>query len=207
MSGINGDELKNKIDLLRDKINNIKSINSKSELLIKEYPPGKLTIPELDSYLDNIKKKGYAFDIVFLDYITLLKSSVDSGLYEKGKQLSEDLRALSYKHGVSFVTVIQANRSGSKEGQPKLDNTSESMGIAHTADFIASIWREEEDVETNTLRIGVLKNRIGKNYGVQVLEMSDVNLKLCEVDEIYENDKVEMEKSLKEQLESLSSLC
>jgi len=80
------------------------------------------------------------------------------------------------------------------------------MGIAHTADFMASIWREEEDFETNTLRTGIIKNRIGENFGVKMLEL-DNYLRIREVDEIYTEDSEQMNNSIKDQIDSFSSLA
>jgi len=197
------DEIKNEIDEFRSTINTFKENNPDAKLILKEFPPGKLTVAGLDAYLAKLKKRGYDFGAVFLDYITLMRVEVSNGMYENGKQLAEDVRALSYKYAVSFITPIQANRGGVDGGQPKLDNVSESMGIAHTADFIVSIWREEDDVETGTMRIGVIKNRIGENFGVQMFELNKY-LKLKEVDEVFEEDKESMGAQLKEQMSALS---
>jgi replicative DNA helicase len=164
-----------------------------------------LTINDLDAYLAKLKKKGKHFDIVYLDYITLMKAVGTNNLYEAGKRLAEDVRALSYKYEVSFVSVLQANRNGVSGQQPKLDNTSESMGIAHTADFMASIWREEEDFETNTLRTGIIKNRIGENFGTQMLEL-DNHLRIREIDAIFEEDSENMNNAIKDQIKEFSIL-
>jgi replicative DNA helicase len=205
LSKIGFDDLKKEEDEFRKRINDIKNNNPNADLIIKEFPPGKLSVNDLDSYLAKLKKYGKNFDIVFLDYITLMRATNASGLYEAGKRLAEDVRALSYKYGVSFVTVIQANRSGVTNNQPKLDNTSESMGIAHTADFMASIWREEEDHETSTIRTGIIKNRIGENFGTRMLEL-DTYLRIKEVDSIYEEDGVKMNDYIKEQIKSFSGM-
>jgi|TARA_R110000765_G_scaffold7963_4_gene26042 replicative DNA helicase len=198
------DDLKDETEQFKAKIQQIKTNTPDANLILKEFPPGKLTVSGLDAYLEKLQKKGYDFDIVFLDYITLMRAEGVVGMYEGGKKLAEDIRALSYKYGVSFVTVIQANRGGVGGEQPQLDNTSESMGIAHTADFIASIWRTEEDIETNTLRLGILKNRVGENFGVQMLELDTRYLKLREVAQIFENDQAEMNTELKQQIGALS---
>jgi len=198
------DDLKDEVDDFRARIKKVQEDNPDAKLLLKEFPPGKLTVAGLDAYLAKIKKKGYAFNMVYLDYITLMRVESSNGMYENGKQLAEDIRALSYKYGVSFITVIQANRAGVSGEQPKLDNTSESMGIAHTADFIASIWRLEEDIETGTIRIGIIKNRIGENFGSAMMELNPRTLVLKEVDVIYEEDKEEMDDDIKAQIQALS---
>ena len=204
-SEIQFDELKNEEDKFRAKIAEIRKDNPDADLILKEFPPGRLTVNDLDAYLSKLKKKGKKFDIVYLDYITLMKATGTNNLYEAGKRLAEDVRALSYKYEVSFVTVLQANRTGVSGQQPKLDNTSESMGIAHTADFMASIWREEEDFETNTLRTGILKNRVGENFGTQMLEL-DNYLRIREVDAIFEEDSEDMNDSIKNQIKEFSIL-
>jgi len=204
-SEIKFDELKNEEDKFRSKISELKKQNPDADLIVKEFPPGRLTVNDLDSYLAQLKKKGKNFDIVYLDYITLMKAVGVNNLYEAGKRLAEDIRALSYKYEVSFVSVLQANRSGVSGQEPKLDNTSESMGIAHTADFMSSIWREEEDFETNTLRTGIIKNRIGENFGTQMLEL-DNHLRIREIDAIFEEDSSDMNDSIKEQIKSFSIL-
>ena len=203
-SKIEFDELKDEEEKFRKEIENLQKDNPESKLILKEFPPGQLTVGGLDAYLAKLKKKGYDFDIVFLDYITLMRAVGVSNLYEAGKRLAEDIRALSYKYEVSFVTVIQANRGGVM-GSPKLDNTSESMGIAHTVDFMGSIWREEEDFETNTLRTGILKNRVGENFGAKMLEL-DNYLRIREIDNIYEEDTEDMNDAIKGQIEKLSNL-
>lgn len=203
-SKIEFDELKDEEEKFRKEIKNLQKDNPESKLILKEFPPGQLTVGGLDAYLAKLKKKGFDFDIVFLDYITLMRAVGVSNLYEAGKRLAEDIRALSYKYEVSFVTVIQANRGGVM-GSPKLDNTSESMGIAHTVDFMASIWREEEDFETNTLRTGILKNRVGENFGAKMLEL-DNYLRIREVDNIYGEDTQDMNDAIKNQIERLSNL-
>jgi replicative DNA helicase len=200
------DELKNDIEDFRARVAQVQKDNPDAKLLLKEFPPGQLTVAGLDAYLTKIRKKGYAFDIVYLDYITLMRVEENNGMYENGKRLAEDLRALTYKHSVSFVTVLQANRAGVAGEMPKLDNTSESMGIAHTADFIGVIWRTDEDVETNTLRMGIVKNRIGENFGTIMLEMNPRTLQLTEVDIIYEDDKAEMDDGIKAQIEIMKLL-
>ena len=204
-SEIQFDDIKNEEEKFRVKIKELKTENPEADLIIKEFPPGRLTVNDLDAYLAKLKKKGKNFDIVYLDYITLMKAVGTNNLYEAGKRLAEDVRALSYKYEVSFVSVLQANRSGVSGQQPKLDNTSESMGIAHTADFMASVWREEEDFETNTLRTGIIKNRIGENFGTQMLEL-DNHLRIREVDAIFEEDSENMNDSIKNQIKEFSIL-
>ena len=115
---------------------------------------------------------------VIIDYLTLMAGDRGEGMYEKGKGISEDVRALSYKYNSSMFSAIQANREGTESKMPHLHHMSESMGVAHTADFVAPIWREEEDVETNTIRGAIAKNRMGENFGMCMFETDFAKMKI-----------------------------
>lgn len=192
LNQINIGELKDNIEKLRENVGNFKYNNPDSQLIVKEFPTGQLTVSGLDAYLDKLKKSGYNFNIVIIDYMTLMRGEGDNS-YEKGKKLAEDLRALTYKYKVSFLTAIQANREGTDNKMPKLNNASESMGIVHTADFVMSIWEEAEDVETQTKRAGIVKSRFGENFGVKLFELNTQYLTLQEQDEIFTGETEELE--------------
>lgn len=188
-------ELKNNVEELRKSSGDFFIKNPDAKLVIKEFATGTLTVAGLDAYLDKLKKSGYKFGIVFIDYLTLLRATTGDNSYERGKFLAEDLRALSYKYEVSFVSPIQANREGTDNKMPQLNNASESMAIVQTADFAMSIWEEKEDFETFTKRAGIIKNRFGENHGVKLFEFDPLYLTLKEQDEIFEGETEELEET------------
>jgi hypothetical protein len=93
-----------------------------------------------------------------------------------------------------MFSAIQANREGTESKMPHLHHMSESMGVAHTADFVAPIWREEEDVETNTIRGAIAKNRMGENFGMCMFETDFAKMKILQQDEVFEGEEEEFEK-------------
>ena len=67
--------------------------------------------------------------------------------------------------GVAVVTSSQFNRGGYDNSDVDLTNTSESMGITHTADAIFALITSEELENLGQLMIKQLKNRWGDlNY-------------------------------------------
>lgn len=88
-------------------------------MIIKEFPPATLTVEELDGYLDSLRKAGHEFDLVCVDYLTLLRAPGADNSNEAGKMLSRKLRALSYKYEIPFFTAAQLNRDGF-DGTPEL---------------------------------------------------------------------------------------
>ena len=124
--------------------------------------------------------RGVKLDAIVVDYVNLLKSDVGTNSYERIKYATEELRALSYVFECPVITATQLNRSGYSEVNPGLDTVGESYGLAATADAIFSIWREEEDIEMGVLKLGVMKNRFGENYGSVIMEIDYDTLSLKE---------------------------
>ena len=109
--------------------------------------------------------------------------------YERIKYTSEQVRALSYTYNCPFVTATQINRAGLNEVNPGVENISESIGLAATADCIMSIWQEEEDNELGVLRLGMVKNRYGQNFGTVEMNIDYNTLTLSESDIINNTEQ------------------
>ena len=98
--------------------------------------------------------------MIVIDYVNLLRSTFNGNSYERIKDNTEQLRALSYVFNCPIITATQLNRSGYDEVNPGLDTISESIGLAATADAIFSLWQEEEDAELGIIKLGVMKKPI-----------------------------------------------
>lgn len=130
-------------------------------MIIKEFPPATLTVEELDGYLDSLRKAGHEFDLVCVDYLTLLRAPGVDNSNEAGKMLSRKLRALSYKYEIPFFTAAQLNRDGF-DGTPELQNMAESIAICAEADFIIMLYQQEEDEAQDIMRCSIKKSRLGR---------------------------------------------
>lgn len=130
-------------------------------MLIKEFPPGTLTTEELDAYIGDAQKAGYDFDLICVDYLTLMAAPGADNSNEAGKQIARKLRALSYKYTCPVFTAAQINRDGFGL-TPDMKYMAESIAICSEADFILSLYRNTEDVELNIMRASILKSRLGQ---------------------------------------------
>ena len=108
--------------------------------------------------------------------------------YERVKHATEKLRALSYEFECPIVTATQLNRQGYNEANPSLDTVSESIGLAATADAIFSLWQEEEDAELGVMRLGIMKNRFGPNFGSTVMRVDYNTLTVAEDPDAVSDD-------------------
>ena len=154
-------------------IKNIKDVREKAtgSLWIKEYPTGQATVADFRRWLRELKMRGIDIEILFCDYLALMKTEGKSAgdLYRDGKSISEELRAVGFEFGIPIVTVAQINRSGTFLDFDSLDMNSiaESFGIGATADSVLIQGSDSDDmIYKNELKWKVVKNRLGGRVGM-----------------------------------------
>ena len=174
--GIDISALPYRTEVLKNKINT----EHPGQLIIKEFPPGSLTVSALDGYIDGLYKSGYKFDFVCVDYLTLMNCPGAESSNEAGKLLTRNLRALSYKYEIPFFTAAQINREGFNN-EPDMRFMAESIAICAESDFIISLYRQEEDIAFGIMRVAFLKSRLGKKgmsiqlqYNTEKLRFEDM---------------------------------
>jgi len=152
-----------------------------SKLIIKEFPTKGMTINHLSSYIDKLQKRGIKIDALVVDYLNLMKPIHRStGLYEDVKEISEQLRALTYRFHMPCITASQLNRKGAGTANPGMETTSESIGLSFTSDCQFSIWSDENDKAQGLIHLGLQKNRFGPNSGSVTLKIDYKTLIITE---------------------------
>jgi replicative DNA helicase len=185
LSKIPLNELSTQTETLKNFLVDYKSQNKDAKIIIKEYPPKGITVNHLKAYIQKLIHKGIRPDVIVLDYLNLMDAAGDGdNSYEQVKQITEQLRALTYIFKCPIVSATQVNRSG-YEGKPALESTSESMGLAHTADVIIPIWQEDGDKELGVLKLGLSKNRFGPNFGATSFQIDYPTLSLTENEDYF----------------------
>jgi replicative DNA helicase len=174
-------ELKVYTDELKQQVTHIEK-QLESKLIIKEYAPKTITVRHIDGYISKLKHKGFTPEVVVIDYINLLKPiGKNLNSYSEIKEIAEQLRALSFKYNIPFVTASQLNRGAFNTTSPGMEGISESIGLAATCDVICSLWQEPEDKELGLIHLGMQKNRFGVNYGHCTFKVKYETLTLTEV--------------------------
>ena len=182
-------ELHTRTDDLLGRVQEYRANHPDSRLLVKEFPPSSISPSQLNGYIKKVVQRGIHIDAIVIDYVNLLATSVGHNSYEKVKHITEQIRALSYTYNCPIITATQLNRSGITELNPGLETVSESMGLAATADCMMSIWQEEEDPQLGIIRLGMMKNRFGPNFGAMAMRVDYSTLSLTEDEEINETEE------------------
>tara|TARA_A100000172_G_scaffold32270_2_gene19373 strand:- start:10166 stop:11536 length:1371 start_codon:yes stop_codon:yes gene_type:complete len=133
-------------------------------LIIKEYPTASAHAGHFKSLLSELSiKKGFAPDIIFIDYLNICSSSRYKGTivnsYTFVKAIAEELRGLAVEANVPIVSATQTTRAGYGNSDVDLTDTSESFGLPATADLMFALISTEELEDMNQIMVKQLKNR------------------------------------------------
>jgi replicative DNA helicase len=185
LSRIPINDLKLQVDPLRNFVNQYKIRNSKSKLIIKEFPPKGVSVLNIKSYINKLISKGIKPDTIIIDYINLIAPAVaNQGSYESIKGITEGIRALSYEFSCPVISATQANRAAVNEPQPDMGKTSESLGLSMTVDAQFSIWTQEGDSDLGIIHMGIVKNRFGGREVYTHLNIDYETLSLTEPSDV-----------------------
>jgi replicative DNA helicase len=166
------DSVSKDTELIRKKIKSLGSMkeggdlftNKVGKIYTKFWAAGTATINDFDNYVQKIQqKKGIKFDLIIVDYITLVAAvkGLSDNLYMKGKHLAEGLRALGAKYKCPIITGVQVSKDAWNASDITLESVPESKAIAETADTFFAIIRTEEMKRLNLYRFKLLKQRDG----------------------------------------------
>jgi replicative DNA helicase len=86
------------------------------------------------------------------------------------------MRALTYKYNCPIFTAAQMNREGMSNA-PDMKYFAESIAICAEADFIVSLYRQEEDLAMGVMRVAILKSRLGPKGMTVPLRFNVENLR------------------------------
>ena len=149
--------------LFNSKVNEI-SRKTQGKLIIKEYPTASAHAGHFKALLSDLKlKKGFAPDLIFIDYLNICASVRYKGAvvnsYTYVKAIAEELRGLAVESNVPIISATQTTRSGFGNSDPDLTDTSESFGLPATADFMFALISTEELEQQGRILVKQLKNR------------------------------------------------
>jgi len=151
-------------DMYDKKITRLKG-KTKGKLIVKEYPTACAGSANFRHLLNELKiKKNFVPDVVYIDYLNIcassrVKMSASINSYTLVKAIAEELRGLAVEFNVPIISATQTNRSGYNNSDIDLTDTSESIGLPATVDFMAALISTEELQQINQIMVKQLKNR------------------------------------------------
>ncbi len=186
-------ELTAHVKELKSYLENYSKQHPATKLFIKEFPPKMVTYSHIVAYIKKLQlKKNFKPDVIIIDYINLVNAILPTGSsYMDVKAVTENLRALSYVFKCPVISATQLTRGAYGISDPGMEMTGESIGLSQTVDAQMSIWSEEGDEELGIIRMGMMKNRFGPNYGSIIMKINYETLKVFqekEGDDIFDTE-------------------
>jgi replicative DNA helicase len=153
-------------------------------IYIKEFPPSTVTPNQIKAFCKKFQDQGIKLDAIVIDYLNLIHSPVGNNSYERIKNVTEQIRAISYTFECPIISATQLNRAGFDQDNPDLATISESIGLAATADVILSIFQNDEDRDLGIIRLGMMKNRYGPRGMTQAMRIQYDTLTIEQADDV-----------------------
>lgn len=124
-------------------------------LVVKAFPSGSLTVPQLVGYLDYLElTHNFIPNVLIVDYLDLMRQDIGN-LRASLTKTVVDLRGLADKRNLAVVAPTQSNRSGIGAKKVSSTNVSEDIGKVFTADTVLSYSQTEEERKFGLARLTV----------------------------------------------------
>lgn len=173
--------------------------DDKRMLVIKQFPAGSMSVPQLRAYMQQLAMSGFKADLLILDYIGEMKDYPGMKTYESRYRIVRDLRGMAVEEDICIFTAMQPNKDA-REAQKKdstlgsghIDDTNlaDSYGQVRPLDGCWSINQMQAEKEcidepnaiSGIARIFVIKHRHGKSrfefhvkYDMNTLQMTQIS--------------------------------
>lgn len=171
----------------------------------------KCTVGLIEAQLRQLQQ-NLKIDIVFIDYLSLLKPEAHvksrSG-WEIASEISNNLRELARTLKIPVASAMQVNAGGmekTSEDDLELEDIAISKRIADPADLVVGvIWDKGKDI--NKMKLCVPKCRNGRIQSVDLY----CDLNLCKIEDMpidktgFDGNPIEVGKELEKELENLET--
>lgn len=147
-------------------------------IIIKQFPTGKLTVPELEAYLDNLEQtEKFVPDLLIVDYPDLMKLNTGGGgQYRHGlAEVYKNLRGVAVARNIGLACPTQSNRAGADAKTVGRTNVSEAYSKIADADSVITYSQTEMEKKLGLARLKVVAGRndednlsvvLSQNYGM-----------------------------------------
>jgi len=149
------------------KRNILKKKGSLGRLIYKEYAPNEISSNDIRALVKNLEmKKDFTPDFIIVDYLKLVRPNgkvFSDNAYGKIVTVCEELRALAFQFNCCVMTASQTGRQSYGQKSISMEDVSDSIGIAQTADVLITLARPKEMEEDDEMLLNVAKSRFSKN--------------------------------------------
>jgi KaiC/GvpD/RAD55 family RecA-like ATPase len=184
----------------------VKGMDDPRMLIIKQFPAGQMDVSTLRAYIQQLKLRGFAPDLVIVDYIGEMKDYPNVKTHESRYMIVRDLRGFATEEDVCIFTAMQPNRSareilnakdrfgGTIQTDPVIDddNLGDSFAQIRPLDGCWSINQTREEKKIDLARVFVIKHRHGKSRYTFHIEFHPETLAITQIEPKVYSEKMKM---------------
>jgi archaellum biogenesis ATPase FlaH len=164
------------------------------KLIYKEYAPNAVSCNDIRGLLKSLENKtDFKVDFIIVDYLKLVKPNgklYSDNMYGKLQTVCEELRALGMENNACILSASQTGRQSFNAEKMGMEDISDSIGIAQTADVMIMLIRSRENQDLMTLQVA--KSRYSKNDGstITTINWDEMRLVDSKALSIKKSDKI-----------------
>jgi hypothetical protein len=131
-------------------------------IIVKQFPTGKLTVNGLEAYLDNLEiTQRFVPDLLIVDYPDLMDLGVSgSGQYRHGlAEVYKNLRGIAVARNMALAVPTQSNRAGSGAKFVGRKNVAEAYSKIADADVVLTYSQTDLEKKLHLARLAVVAGR------------------------------------------------
>lgn len=137
------------------------------KVLIKEFPTGKLTVNQIEAYLDSLEvSHGFIPDLLLIDYIDMMRVDSRNYRHDLGR-IYREVRGIGVERNIGIATCSQSHRQGMNVRLITEGNVSEDFSKIGTVDTVITFSQTKHERDIGLARLHVANSRIDDdNYTV-----------------------------------------
>src|SRR6516164_6382638 len=129
------------------------------KVIIREFPTGQLTVPQLSAYLDNLEvTEKFAPDLLIVDYPDLMKLDKAEPRFSLD-ELYKNLRGLAVERDIALAVVSQSHRGAARAKLVRADNVAEAYVKTAHADTSITYTQTMAEHKLGLARLHVAAGR------------------------------------------------
>lgn len=130
-----------------------------NRIVIKSFPTGQLTVPQLDAYLQTLEvQHGFVPDLLIIDYPQLMKMDSKNLRGDLGRTVI-GLRGIAGERNMAVAAVAQSHRKGLSSKLVGVGNIGEDFSQIATADVVLTYSRTKQEKALGLARLHVGASR------------------------------------------------
>ncbi len=141
----------------------------RGNLYIECRPSNSFSTDQVERLIDSYLNDGHPLDIVFVDYIGILRMADPKDRYMSLGIAAKELRRIGGERNIAMVTGIQTNRGAVNAETAGADSIGESFAVVQDVDLLMSVNANEAEMASGVRRIhwAASRNEATKTISVQ----------------------------------------